>query len=235
MGIREALDISAYLVIGPENTLGRPIEDVIAAALGAGFTCVQVRSKVCSARELIECAARAAKAIERAGKSDEVALLVDDRLDVAYAAREAGIKVDGVHVGQSDVPVEACRKLLGPDAIVGLSARASEMIDYVKTADMGLVDYLGVGPFHETATKLDCERASDGTVITKGACELRELASISPVPIVVGGGVKAIDVPVIARTGANGFFVVSAVCAAADPAAAACELVGAWRAARGSH
>ncbi len=230
--MREALDISSYLVIGPENTLGRPIGDVIGAALGAGFTCVQVRSKVCSARELMACAETAAQAIERAGASERVALLVDDRLDVAYAAREAGVRVDGVHVGQSDVPVEACRKLLGPDAVVGLSARADEMLEYVKTADMSLVDYLGVGPLHETATKPDCGRAEDGTVITKSLDDLRELAKASPVPIVVGGGVKTVDIPLVASTGVDGFFVVSAVCAADDPARAARELVVAWKAAR---
>ena len=229
--MRKALDISSYLVIGPENTLGRPIEDVIGAALGAGFTCVQVRAKVCSARELMACAKTVAEAIERAGASERVALLVDDRLDVAYAAREAGVKVDGVHVGQSDVPVEACRKLLGPDAIVGLSARADGMLEYVKTADMSLVDYLGVGPLHETATKPDCGRAQDGTIITKSIDDLRELAEASPVPIVVGGGVKVADIPLVASTGVDGFFVVSAVCAADDPARAARELVDAWKAA----
>lgn len=78
------------------------------------------------------------------------------------AAREQGIAVDGVHVGQSDIPVEVCRKLLGPDAIVGLSARCEEMLEYVKTADMSLVDYLGIGPLHETETKRDCGRAADG-------------------------------------------------------------------------
>ena len=129
MSMRDALDISSYLVIGPENTGGRPVGDVISAALAAGFTCVQVRSKVCSARELMACADEAARAIERAGASEKVALLIDDRLDVAFAAREAGVKVDGVHVGQSDIPVEACRKLLGPDAVVGLSARADEIVE----------------------------------------------------------------------------------------------------------
>ena len=59
---------------------------------------MQVRSKVCSARELMACADEAARAIERAGASEKVALLIDDRLDVAFAAREAGVKVDGVHV-----------------------------------------------------------------------------------------------------------------------------------------
>ncbi len=228
MSIRESLDISAYLVIGPENTLGRPVGDVIAQAIDAGFTCVQVRSKECSARELIECTAQAAKVIEAAGETGQVALLVDDRLDVVLACREQGVKVDGIHVGQTDIPVEVCRKLLGPDAVVGLSARADEMLEYVKTADMSLVDYLGVGPLHETPTKKDCGLAADGTVITKSLTDLAELHAVSPVPIVVGGGVKLADIPLVKGTGVEGFFVVSAVCGASDPKAAAQELVEAW-------
>ena len=107
--MRNALDISAYLVIGPENTLGRPVADIIRQALRAGFTCVQIRSKECSARDLIEYTAQAAQVISEEGKSDSVALLVDERLDVVLAAREAGVKVDGIHVGQTDIPVEVCR------------------------------------------------------------------------------------------------------------------------------
>ena len=230
MTIRDNLDISAYLVLGPENTLGRPVGDVVRQALDAGFTCVQVRSKVCSARELMACAQEAADAIAAAGKQDEVALLIDDRLDVALAARDAGIKVDGVHVGQSDVPVEVCRKYLGEDAIVGLSARAHEMRAYIETADMSLVDYLGVGPLHETATKPDCGMDDDGRIITRSLEELADLHRVSPKPIVVGGGVKAVDIPALAKTGVEGFFVVSAVCGAEDPRAAAAELVDAWHA-----
>lgn len=226
--MRDKLDISAYLVIGPENTLGRPVADVISQALRAGFTCVQIRSKECSARDLIRYTAEAADAIAAAGKSSSVALLVDDRLDVVLAAREAGVKVDGIHVGQTDIPVEVCRKLLGPDAIVGLSARADEMLEYVKTADMSLVDYLGVGPLHETPTKTDCGLSADGTIITKSIDDLKELAEASPAPIVVGGGVKLADIPLVKSTGVDGFFVVSAVCGAENPEAAARELVEAW-------
>lgn len=231
MSIRDNLDISAYLVLGPENTLGRPVADVVAQALAAGFTCVQVRSKVAGARELVACTREVARVIAEAGRSDEVALLVDDRLDVVLAAREEGVKVDGVHVGQSDIPVEVCRKYLGEDSIVGLSARAHEMREYIATADMGLVDYLGVGPLHETATKPDCGLDADGHVITRDFEELADLARVSPKPIVVGGGVKAADIPALARTGVAGFFVVSAVCGAEDPHAAAAELVDLWRAA----
>ncbi len=232
MSMREALDISAYLVVGPENTLGRPVSSIVGAAIEAGFTCVQVRSKECSARDLISCTASVADVIAQAGKRDSVALLIDDRLDAVYAARLAGIKVDGVHVGQTDIPVQACRSLLGPDAVVGLSARTDEMLEYVKTADMSLVDYLGVGPLHETATKRDCGLAPDGTIITKSLDELRDLHLASPVPIVVGGGVKAHDLPALAKTGVDGFFVVSAVAQADDPKAAAAQLVSTWNDAR---
>ena len=231
MSMRDMLDISAYLVLGPENTLGRPVADIVAQAIDAGFTCIQVRSKECSARELIGCTAQVARVIEQAGASERVALLIDDRLDAVYAARLQGVKVDGVHVGQTDIPVGACRSLLGPDAVVGLSARTAEMLEYVKTADMSLVDYLGVGPLHETATKRDCGLAPDGSVITKSLDDLRELHVASPVPIVVGGGVKLADIAPLARTGVDGFFVVSAVCAADNPRAAAAELVEAWKAA----
>ena len=229
MSMRDTLDISAYLVLGPENTLGRPVGDVVAAAIDAGFTIVQVRSKVLGARDLMACAAEAARAIEAAGAQDRVPLLIDDRLDVALACRDAGIKVDGVHVGQSDVPVETCRRYLGEDAIVGLSAAAHEMRRYIETADMSQVDYLGVGPLHETATKPDCGLDDDGKIITRSLEELADLHRVSPKPIVVGGGVKAVDLPGLAKTGVEGFFVVSAVCAADDPHAAAAELVAAWK------
>ena len=73
-------------------------------------------------------------------------LLVDDRLDVILAARKQGIKVDGIHVGQSDIPVEVCREYLGNDSIIGLSARTHELLDYIKTADVSQIDYFGAGP-----------------------------------------------------------------------------------------
>ncbi|MBQ3444554.1 MAG: thiamine phosphate synthase [Selenomonadaceae bacterium] len=228
MSIRERLDISAYLVIGQENTT-RPVEEVVAAAVSEGFTCIQIRSKVATAREMIDTLDKSAAAIRELGKSDSVALLVDDRLDVVLAARDAGIKVDGVHVGQSDIPVDVCRKYLGADSIVGLSARTEELIDYVKAADVSQIDYFGAGPLHATETKLDAGKTSDGRFITHGFKEIAELVKVSPRPIVVGGGVKLKDIPALAATNVAGFFVVSAVAGADNPRLAARELVEAWR------
>ena len=218
MNIRERLDISAYLVIGPENCT-QSVEDVISAAVDEGFTCVQIRSKVAPAREMISILKKSAQVIDNLGKSDSVALLVDDRLDVVLAAREFGIKVDGVHVGQSDIPVEVCRKFLSADSIVGLSASTQEIISAVDTSQ---IDYFGVGPLHATNTKTDT-----GEVLSFE--KIAELVKVSPLPIVVGGGVKLKDIPALAATGANGFFVVSAVTGAENPRLAARELVTAWR------
>lgn len=230
MNMRNVLDISAYLVVGPENTLNRPVKDIIRAAVANGFTCVQVRSKVASARELIAYCKDAADVIAELGKSDKVTLVVDDRLDVVLAARERGIKVDGIHVGQSDIPSDVCRKLLGPEAIVGLSARTSELIDYVKNFDTKDIDYFGAGPLHETASKPEAGRDANGHVVTRSFSELAELHRVSPVPVVVGGGVKAKDLPQLKATGVEGFFVISAVAGAKDPAAAAKEMVDIWNA-----
>lgn len=230
--MKKALDLSAYLVIGPENTRSRPVEAIVKSAVKAGFTCVQIRSKTASARELIELARRAAEAIADAGKAARTTLLVDDRLDVVLAARKQGIAVDGIHVGQSDIPAEVCREYLGEDAVVGLSAPAHELLGYVATADVRGIDYFGVGPLHETKTKPDCGLNTDGKIVTRSLSAIAELARMSPVPIVVGGGVKLADLPGLAESGAAGFFVVSAVCEADDPGLEAAKMVNSWRSAK---
>ena len=223
------IDISAYLLIGPENTGGRSVEEVVRVALKADFTCIQLRSKIASARELIDLAAKCADVIDELNKSDTVALLIDDRLDVALAARADGIKVDGVHVGQNDIPPNVCRKYLGDEAIVGFTPRKQNMVEYIKSHDLSDVDYLGVGPLHESKSKSEAGRQSDGSVITRTLEELNEVVRISPVPVVVGGGVTVEDLPKIAQTGANGFFVISAIAGAVDPYLAAKDLVETWR------
>lgn len=229
MSIRENLDISAYFVVGPENTKGRPVSQMIQAVVDAGYTCIQLRSKEASAREMIALCRQSAEIIAKAGRREEVALLVDDRLDVVLAARKQGIKVDGIHVGQTDIPVDVCREYLGEDSIVGLSARAHELFQYIETEDVSQVDYFGAGPLHPSVTKPDCGMDIDGSILTRSLAELRRLAKVSPIPVVVGGGITPVDMPDLAKTGIDGFFVVSAIASAADPSAAAEELIRLWR------
>ena len=226
--MRNKFDLSAYLVIGPENTNGRPIARVIAEAVCAGFTFVQIRAKGADAREIIDLTRAAADVIVAQGRSDCVALVINDRLDCVLAAREQGIKVDGVHVGQTDIPPDVCRKYLGADAIIGLSARTSELLDYVSHCDTSCIDYFGAGPLHATPTKPEAGRTASGEIVTRSLEELTQLHRISPVPVVVGGGVKAADLPALKATGVEGFFVVSAVAGAMHPYAAAEELVRIW-------
>ena len=226
---RRKFDLSAYLVIGPENTSGRPVARIIAEAVRAGFTFVQIRAKHAEAREIIELTRAAADVIAAQGKSDAVALVINDRLDAVLAAREQGIKVDGVHVGQGDIPPDVCRKYLGADAIVGLSARTTDLLDYAAHCDTTCIDYFGAGPLHATPTKPEAGRTVTGEIVTRSLDELAELHRISPVPVVVGGGVKAADLPALRATGVEGFFVVSAVAGAAHPYAAAEEMVRVWR------
>lgn len=226
--MRECLDISKYFVIGPENTKGCPVSEMVKAVVDAGFTCIQIRSKEAGAKELIALCEDAADVIAKAGKSDRVALLVDDRLDVVLAARKQGIKVDGIHVGQSDVPVEVCRQYLGEDSIVGLSAPSKDLIRYVKETDVSDIDYFGAGPLRPSVSKKDCGMDENGDIIVKTLEELTELAKESPVPVVVGGGVNAEDLPELAKTGVAGFFVISAIASAENPTKAAKELADTW-------
>lgn len=226
---RENFDLSAYFVVGPENTKGRPVAEVVREALLGGFTFVQIRSKVASARELMEITAQTAQIIRELGKSDQVTLLLDDRLDVVLACRERGIKVDGIHVGQSDIPVDVCRRYLGEQAVIGLSARTDELFGYLREVDITDIDYFGAGPLHETATKPDCGLSAEGHLITRSLDEITELVRVSPLPVVLGGGVKLKDLPGLAATGVQGFFVVSAVSEADDVQGAATELVHTWK------
>lgn len=226
--IRKNLDISGYFVVGPENTKGRDMAKMIRDVVEVGYTCIQIRSKTASAMELIELAKRAATEIESLGKSKNVALLINDRLDVILAAREAGIKVDGIHVGQKDIPVAVCRKYLGKSSIVGLSASKKDLFQYIKSVDVSDIDYFGAGPLQETMTKKDCEVGDDGKIITRTFQEIEELGKISPIPVVIGGGVKLEHIPDLAKTGIDGFFVVSAISEAENPKMAAKQLIDAW-------
>lgn len=232
--MRDRFDLRAYFVVGPDDTKGRPVADVVAAALRGGATFIQLRAKHADARDLTAMAEAIAAVIAQAGKADTVAFVIDDRVDAAWQCRELGIKVDGVHIGQDDMMPEQARALLGPDAIIGLSA---ETLPHIKTANAlpdGTIDYIGAGPLHYTATKPDAAAVeADGTKHALGIAGAQLLCEASRYPVVVGGGVHADDVPALARTAADGWFVVSAIAAADDPERATRELLQAWIAVRG--
>jgi thiamine-phosphate pyrophosphorylase len=127
-------------------------------------------------------------------------------------AKEAG--ADGAHIGQDDGDPAAARVLLGPDALIGLSVtRVAE----IATVDASVVDYVGLGPVFATATKPDAAPAL-------GLAGARAIAARLPVPWIAIGGIDAANAADVIAAGAAGIAVVSAICAADDPAEAAAGL-----------
>ncbi|OUE09642.1 Hydroxymethylpyrimidine/phosphomethylpyrimidine kinase [Clavibacter michiganensis] len=225
-----ALDLSVYLVTDPALCGARGVHAVVAAAVAGGATAVQIRDKHASAADLLATVLAAASVIDAHAAAHPTAprpvLLVDDRVDVVLAALARGARVDGVHVGQSDVPADLVRRMLdaaSPDRrlVLGLTANAPEHVEAVRALPDGTVDYLGVGVIRPTSTKPDhpAPLGHDGFGI---------IAGLSPVPCVAIGGVDVDDVAAVAAAGGAGTAVVSAVCAAEDPAAAARQLARAW-------
>ena len=126
------------------------------------------------------------------------------------------LDADGIHIGQSDMPVAEARKLIGPDKILGLSVSTEEQM---RAVDASLVDYVGCGPVFPTISKMNAPK-------DLGIEGWARLAALSPVPVVAIGGLDAERARRIRATGrAAGIAVVSAICASADPEHAARELL----------
>jgi thiamine-phosphate pyrophosphorylase len=202
--MRRRFDPTLYLVTDPELARGRPLTEIVAAAVRGGVTLVQLRDKHAGGRALLEQALALKAVLDPLG----VPLLVNDRADVAYAA---GV---GCHVGQSDLPAEAVREMLGPDAIVGISIDEAAQ---ARMVDPGMVDYVAYGPFAATATKAD---AGDPV----GEEGLAAAGKLTRLPLVAIGGIDAGNVAAAVRAGADGIAVVSAIMATADPERASREL-----------
>ena len=181
----------------------RSIEAVVDAAVRGGVGLVQLREKTLDSRDFLA-RARALKALL---SGTGVPLLINDRLDIALLSG-----ADGVHVGQRDVSVDDVRRWM-PDALVGLSIESVDQFARLP-AD---VDYLGVGPIHATPTKADAAPAL-------GLAGLAAVRARTGLPLVAIGGIHAGNAAEVLRHGADGLAVVSALCAAADPQAAAAEL-----------
>ncbi|GGH49760.1 thiamine phosphate synthase [Microbacterium album] len=212
-----AADLATYLVADAASIHGRSVAELAAAAVEGGATVVQVRGKDLSAAELLEAVADCARRI--AGRAT---LLVNDRVDVYLAARADGLPVDGVHVGQSDLPAERVRRLVGPDAVVGLSASRASELAALRRLPAGTVDYLGVGAIRATPTKKD----HPDPLGWDGFAAFVALAA--EFPCVAIGGVGPGDAAAARAAGAAGLAVVRAVCASPDPRAAAAALRREW-------
>jgi thiamine-phosphate pyrophosphorylase len=189
-----------YLVCGAEPE-GRELPTLLRAAIAGGVDVVQLREKRMPDEELASVASAARVLCEELG----ALLIVNDR---PWVAREA--RADGIHVGQDDIPPAEVRELVGPDMLIGLSTHSPEQIDAV---DATVVDYIGVGPIHETPTKPG--RPAVGVELISYA------AANATVPFFAIGGLDATTLDAALSAGATRVCVLRAIALAADPEQAA--------------
>jgi thiamine-phosphate pyrophosphorylase len=204
-------DSAVYLVTEEGFSERRSSIDVAEAAMAAGVRVVQVREKEGTARRALEIA----RALRESTRRHGALLLINDRIDIALS-----VEADGVHVGQEDLPVAEARRLLGPEALVGLSITEEAQLGL---PDALMADYLGVGAVFPTGTKGDATNTGLGLVHLAAG----ELATGAPVVAI--GGINAKNAPEAIRAGADSVAVITAITQAPDPGAAAAELLRAAR------
>ncbi len=196
-----------YLVTGATHSAGRDTPSVVADALAGGIDVVQLRDKGVSARERYQTGCRLREQTEKAS----VPLVVNDRIDLAQA-----IDADGVHLGQSDLPLHVARDQLGSSAIIGVSAST---VTEARAAETAGANYLGVGAVFGTTSK---DVPDDEDRIGTGRIEA--VADAVNIPVIGIGGIDASNAASVVDAGATGVAVISAITAADDPRAATTEL-----------
>lgn len=177
----------------------------IEEALKGGVTLLQLREKEKDTREYIELA----KKVHSITKKYNIPLIIDDRVDVALA-----INAEGVHLGQSDMPVSMARKLMGTDKIIGATAKT---VEQAKEAYKQGADYLGVGAIFPTTTKVK-------TVLTS-TVTLKDICNSVPIPANAIGGLNKDNIDILKGIPIAGICVVSAIMKAKNPKKATIELI----------
>jgi len=194
-----------YLVTDRGLCRNRPLQDVVLQAVQGGAGYVQLREKGLSTRGFVEEAIRIKKLLA----PYHVPLIINDRIDVALASG-----ADGVHIGQEDMPYDIVRRLMGPQAIIGLSVETWEDVEASEKLD---VNYIGVSPVFATPTKTDTKEPW-------GLAGMKKIKAYSRHPLVAIGGINESNAAAVVRAGADGLAVVSAICSADDPRAEALRL-----------
>lgn len=206
--MKKHFDLNLYLVTDAPEKCRFGMLETVERAVAGGVTIVQYRSTNPDAGT---CWAEA-KPLADFLRFRGITFIVNNRVDLALA-----LDADGVHVGQRDLPVPQTRRLIGPEKILGLSVSNRAQLDAV---DPALVDYLGIGPVFPTISKSDAAPET-------GIENLAKLAALSPLPVVAIGGLNVERSRAVRATGTvAGIAVVSAICGAEDPEAAARELRG---------
>jgi len=187
-----------YLVTDRAFSRGRSTREIVEAAVRGGVSVVQLREKDLDTREFLE----EGRGIREILKDAGVPLIINDRIDIALA-----LDAEGVHLGQSDMPADIARKLLGPDRIIGLSV---EEPGHITGHEAAYADYLGISPVFLTPTKTDLEKAW-------GLDGLREARAMTGLPLIAIGSVRHENARDVIEAGADCVAVVTAITAADDP------------------
>lgn len=207
------LDTTLYFITDSTNVTEEKLLATIDEACNGGATIVQLREKNRTAREYINLAEKA----HQITLSHNVPLIIDDRADVA-----AAIDAEGVHVGQSDIPVDAARRILGKNKIIGATAKT---VPQALEAYKNGADYLGVGAIYPTTTKVV-------TVITSVET-LCEIVKAVPINVNAIGGLNKDNLNILKNSGIDGICAVSAIMKSDNPQLAARKLKKAFLRMRG--
>lgn len=202
-------DTSLYFITDSTGFCEEEFLQRVEAALQGGVSFLQLREKEKSTREYLELATK----VHNLAKQYFVPLIIDDRLDVAMA-----IDAEGVHLGQSDMPVETARKLWREEKIIGATAKTVEQA--VEAYEQG-ADYLGVGAIYPTTTKVK-------TILTS-VDTLRDICNAVPIPVNAIGGLNKDNIDILRGVPIAGICVVSAIMKADNPKLAAEELRNSMR------
>lgn len=198
------LDMTLYLVTDSTYHSEESLLYTVEEACKGGITLLQLREKNVGGRKYLEKALKIKEITDRY----HIPLIIDDRVDVALACDAAG-----VHVGSSDLPVAEARKLMGPDKIVGATAKT---VDVAMKAYEDGADYLGVGAIYPTTTKVV-------TILTE-ISTLQNICEAVPIPIVAIGGLNSSNIDILSGTSIDGIAVVSAIMKSDTPQETASKL-----------
>ena len=205
-----SVDLHLYALVDPDRSGGHDLAGLSRSLAQGGATLIQLRDKTGSTRRMIA----QARAIKQALSGSSVPLLINDRVDVALAAG-----ADGVHIGWDDMPVGDARRLLGAEAIIGLSIKTREQVD---AAPLDLLDYVCIGGVFKTMSKDNPEPPVGVSGFAQLASMVRARAPKMPVGAIAG--IDENNAADVMTAGADGIAVISALSLSRDPAQAAARL-----------
>jgi len=198
------VDFKLYLITDRKQ-VNMPLAAAVRLALEGGVRSVQLREKDLPVRELLALSQEMRTLTNEFGAR----LFINDRVDVAVA-----VNADGVHLGHTSMPVEAVRRVVGSNMLIGVS---THNLAEAKAAEAGGADFITFGPIFETASK-----AKIGHPV--GVAGLRELKCEIGIPFYPLGGIKSGNMAQVLFTGASGVAMISAILAAEDIKNAASKL-----------